>query len=223
MRGCVVAFCLIAGSGMVQGENVASILARMDAAAPSFHGVSADLRMITHTAILNDDTVENGTLIMQRRSARDVRAIIDFTKQPDSREMAFVGKNVTIYYPKLLQYTEYDVGKDSNVLNQFLLLGFGSSGRELAQNYTVTLQGAENVSGQDTAKLLLVPVDPKAFQYLAKIEMWIPNGEAYPIQQQFYEPSGNYRKVTYSNIKLNPPIKGSLELKLPPGAQKQSQ
>ncbi len=50
----------------------------------------------------------------------------------------------------------------------------------------------------------------------------MPNNVAYPIQQQFYEPSGNYRNVTYSNVKLNPSIKGGLDLKLPPGAKKQS-
>src|SRR5690242_21530133 len=50
------------------------------------------------------------------------------------------------------------------------------------------------------------------------IEMWIPANAAYPIQQQFYEPTnGNYRRVTYSNVKLNPSFKGNLELKLPSG------
>ena len=51
--------------------------------------------------------------------------------------------------------------------------------------------------------------------------MWIPKDAAYPIQQQVYEPSGNYRIVTYSNVKLNPPMKGNLELKLPSGVKKQ--
>ena len=48
-------------------------------------------------------------------------------------------------------------------------------------------------------------------------------GRANPVQQQFYEPSGNNRKLTYSNIQLNPPIVGTLELKLPPGVEKQVQ
>jgi hypothetical protein len=43
------------------------------------------------------------------------------------------------------------------------------------------------------------------------------------VQQQFYEPtSGNYRRVTYSNVNLNPPIKGNLELKLPSGVKRRS-
>jgi outer membrane lipoprotein-sorting protein len=57
---------------------------------------------------------------------------------------------------------------------------------------------------------------------LSKVEMWIPANSAYPIQQQFFEPSGNYRTVTYSNEKINPPMRRTLELKLAPGAKKQS-
>jgi len=34
--------------------------------------------------------------------------------------------------------------------------------------------------------------------FLEKIEIWIPPDAAYPVQQQFYEPSGNYRARTYA-------------------------
>ncbi|MGA8026044.1 MAG: hypothetical protein WB992_02795, partial [Bryobacteraceae bacterium] len=96
------------------------------------------------------------------------------------------------------------------------------SGQELAQSYTIAMDGSEKLAGKDTTKLMLVPKDPKVLQHLTKIEMWIPNDAAYPLQQQFFEPSGNYRIVTYGNIKLNPPIHGTLELKLPSGAKRQS-
>jgi outer membrane lipoprotein-sorting protein len=117
---------------------------------------------------------------------------------------------------------DYDVGKNSDVLNQFLLLGFGSSGKELAQSYEISAAGTENVAGVETTKLLLLPKSPGVKERLSKIEMWIPANAAYPIQQQFYEPSGNYRQVTYSNVKLNPSIKGNLELKLPSGVKRRS-
>jgi outer membrane lipoprotein-sorting protein len=107
------------------------------------------------------------------------------------------------------------------VLNQFLLLGFGSSGRELAQSYQISLEGTEKVAGKDTTKLLLVPKDPKVKEHLTKIEMWVPNEAAYPIQQQFYEPSGNYRVVSYSNVRINPSMHGILELKMPGDVKKQ--
>jgi outer membrane lipoprotein-sorting protein len=213
--------CMLAGAVALPAESVDSILSRMDQAAPLFHGVSADIHMITYTAIIGDKTDENGTLKMQRK-AGTVRAIIDFSGQTDAREIAFLGNIIRMYYPKLKMYQDYDVGKNSNVLNQFLLLGFGSSGKELAQSYEISAAGTENVAGVETTKLLLLPKNEGVKQRLSKIEMWIPANAAYPIQQQFYEPSGNYERVTYSNVKLNPSMKGNLELKLPSGVKRRS-
>ncbi len=213
--------CMLAGALVLPAESVDSILSRMDQAAPLFHGVSADIHMITYTAIIGDKTDENGTLRMQRK-AGTVRAIIDFSGQTDAREIAFLGNIIRMYYPKLKMYQDYDVGKNSNVLNQFLLLGFGSSGKELAQSYEISAAGTENVAGVETTKLLLLPKSEGVKQRLSKIEMWIPANAAYPIQQQFYEPSGNYERVTYSNVKLNPSMKGNLELKLPSGVKRRS-
>lgn len=213
--------CMLAGALALPAESVDSILSRMDQAAPLFHGMSADIHMITYTAIIGDKTDENGTFKMQRKGGA-VRAIIDFSGQTDAREIAFLGNIIRMYYPKLKMYQDYDVGKNSNVLNQFLLLGFGSSGKELAQSYAISAEGTENVAGVETTKLLLLPKSEGVKQRLSKIEMWIPANAAYPIQQQFYEPSGNYERVTYSNVKLNPSIKGDLELKLPSGVKRRS-
>jgi outer membrane lipoprotein-sorting protein len=128
---------------------------------------------------------------------------------------------VRFYYPKLKLYQDIDVGKSSDVMNQFLLLGFGSSGKELMENYEITSEGSETVAGQETTKLMLEPRSAHAKETLIKVDVWIPQGVAYPIQQQFFKPSGNYVTVLYSHIKLNPPIKGTLEFKLPAGTKKQ--
>jgi outer membrane lipoprotein-sorting protein len=203
-------------------QTVEAVLSRMDQAAPKFKAMSADVEMVTYTAVISDKTVENGTLYMQRLSPSNVRAKIDFSKQQDARIIAFLGKIVRIYYPNLNQYQDYEVGKNSDVLNQFLLLGFGSSGKELSQGYEITAEGPEKVAGQDTTKLLLVPKDPKMQERLNKIEMWVPNSAAYPVKQQFYEPNGNYRQVMYSNVNLHLPMHGELDLKLPGKVKRQS-
>ena len=214
--------CALAVAMVVRAESVESILSRMDKAAPQFRGVTADVRMVTYTAIISDKTEESGVLKMQRKTGA-VRAIIDFSGQSDAREIAFLGNVVSIYYPNLKMVQDYDVGKNSDVLNQYLLLGFGSSGKELAQAYDISVQSTENVAGVNATKLLLLPKNDSVKTRLSKIEMWIPGGDAaYPIQQQFYEPSGNYRQVTYGNVKLNPSIKGNLELKLPSGVKRRS-
>ena len=222
MKILFLAVGLLALGADVRAESVQAILSRMDQAAPSFHAMSADVDMVTYTAILSDNTTEKGTLKMQRLKGGDVRAIIDFSGETDARVIAFLGKIVRIYYPKLGSYQDYLVGKNTQVLNQYLLLGFGSSGKELASSYNITMEGAEDVAGRSTTKLLLVPKEAKVKERLAKVEVWIPADAPYPVQQQFYEPSGNYRKVTYTNIQMNPQMAGTLQLKLPSGVKKQT-
>jgi outer membrane lipoprotein-sorting protein len=220
MKTFLLGLCL---ASLSVAQSVDQVLARMDKEAPSFRSMSANVEMVTYTALLGDTTDETGTVEMQRLKPGDVRAVLTFSGgQSASPWLGFEGKTLRIYYPNLNTYQDVPVGKNSDVLNQYLLLGFGSSGRELAQAYTIKFLGIEKVAGVDTSKLLLEPKDPNVKQRLQKVLIWIPNDGANPVQQQFYEPSGNYRKVTYTGIKLNPDIKGTLELKLPPKAKRQT-
>ena len=214
MKTPVFAICLLSVVTCSHAQSVDAVLARMDKAAPDFHGMSANVEMVEYKTILDDATHESGTLEMQKPAKGNTRAILTF---PD-RTIGFLGKVVRIYYTKLNTYQDVaEIGKNGDLINQFLLLGFGVSGQDLAKNYSITMQGTENVSGQDTSKFLLVPKDPDVKQRLAKVVIWIPDTVAYPVQQQFFEPSGNYRKVIYSNITLNPPNQGTLEIKMRPG------
>ena len=42
------------------------VLARMDRAAPAFKGLSANLTSVTHTAVINEDDTEKGTILLKR-------------------------------------------------------------------------------------------------------------------------------------------------------------
>jgi len=222
MKNFIFALFLACAAGsVVNAEPVRSILARMDQEASAFHSLSADMVLNTYTAVLKDTTKETGTLKMQRQGPGKLRAIMDFTAGSDARTIAFLGKMVEVYYPNLKQVDEYAIGKNTDVLNQLLLLGFGSSGKELEQNYEVTAEGTEKVGAQDTTKLLLIPKDKKLLEKLQRAEIWMPVGGSSPVQQQFYEPSGNYRQVIYSEIVRNPRFQGTLELKVPPGTSRQ--
>lgn len=216
-------FLLVLSLPSVNAEDVNAILSRMDASAPTLRSMSADIKMVTVTAIIDDRLTETGTLKMQKKKSDSVRAVIDFSALKDgARVIGFFGKIVRIYYPKADYYQDYEVGKNSNVLNQFLLLGFGSSGHDLAAGYTIAADGTEKLAGIETTKLLLTPKDSKVAEHLSKIEIWIPKGESNPIQQQFFEPSGNYRIVTYSNLHLNPAMPQDLDIKMQKGTQKHS-
>jgi outer membrane lipoprotein-sorting protein len=222
MRILSAVFCLLASLAFVRADSLSDILARMDRDAPAFHGLTANLVMDTYQKIIDSHTEENGSLQMQRSNKGEVRAIIAFTGN-SARTIGFQGKSARIYYPAIKQYQDVSLGSNAAVVNQFLLLGFGSSGKELARSYKIAEEGEEKVAGQSATKLLLIPNDPGVLERLTKVELWIPDNGSNPIQQMFYEPSGNYRKITYSDIRLNPIINGTLELKVPKDAKKQRQ
>jgi outer membrane lipoprotein-sorting protein len=222
LRTFLGGFCLLASALICGAEDLASILQRMNAQAPTLHSMTADIQMLTYTKVIDDKITEDGVLKMQKSKNGAIRAVVDFSGLKDSsREIGFFGRIVRIYYPNAKYYQDYEVGKNGNLLNQFLLLGFGSSGDELAKSYTISPEGMDKIVGISSTKLLLIPNDPKVKEHLARVEIWIPEGQSNPIQQQFYEePSGNYRKVTYSNMKINPSIKGALEIQIPAGIEK---
>jgi outer membrane lipoprotein-sorting protein len=213
--------CALLAAARLPAEDLQAILTRMDEASPTFKAMTADVQTTTFTKVIDDTTVQSGKLTMQRLKGKGTRAILDFSGEKDSRVIYLFNNTVRFYYPKLKLYQDIDVGKSSDVLNQFLLLGFGSSGKELMDNYQITSGGNETIAGRESTKLSLEPKSANAKETLIKVDVWIPKGEAYPIQQQFFKPSGNYVTVLYSNLRFNPAIKGTLEFKLPAGTKKQ--
>jgi len=189
----------------------------MDQGAAAFHGMAADVVMVTHTAILDDNTTENGTIKMEK-SKSGTEALIDFTSETNRRTIAFLDKTIQLYFPKLNLVQIYKLGRKANLLDQYLLLGFGTSGKDLTKGYDVKMEGTEQISGQDASKLVLVPKAAGVKEQLSKVEVWLPANSGYPVQQKFYYTSGNFRLATYTNFQLNPSM-GAIKLNAPPNAK----
>ena len=94
-------------------------------------------------------------------------------------------------------------------MDQFLLLGFGSSSKDLESAYTIRVAGAETLAGQAATHLELTPKSKEVLQHLTKVDLWISDATGYPVQQQFRLPGGDYRMVTYTNVKINPDLPDS--------------
>jgi outer membrane lipoprotein-sorting protein len=70
--------------------------------------------------------------------------------------------------------------------------------------------GNEDLSGVRTAKLDLIPKSAKIRNTFQHIYLWIDPARGISVQQQFFEPSGDYRLTKYSNIQLNQKISDSV-------------
>jgi outer membrane lipoprotein-sorting protein len=202
------------GAAATTPESLENVLGRMDRAAASFKDMSADVRWLQHTAAINQDAVDIGTILL-KRSKHDIRMRVEFTA-PDRKSVALQGHKLEIYYPNRNEVEEYDTGKYREMLEQFLLIGFGTSGKELAAAYTMKVLGNETVEGQPSVHLELIPKSAEMLKNLKKLEMWIADTNLYPAQQKFYLLGGDYRLVTYTNLKVNTGLRDAdLALKLP--------
>ncbi len=192
-----------------------AVLAKMDEAAMEFRSMTGKIRKVTHTAVINDDSVESGRIHLKRQGRRGIRLLVDIS-EPDPKSYALQARKAEIYYPKIQTVQEYDLGKQGQLLDQFLLLGFGAPTRELMDSYTLRVTGEEMVAGQKTARIELIPKSQKVRQHLSKAELWISLENGQTVQQKFYEPSGDYRLATYTGVKWNPDLPDSaLGLQLP--------
>ena len=192
----------------------------MDKAANDFKSMTAQVTYVTHTDVLNEDDTETGTVTMKKVQPGEVQGLVEFTS-PDRKTVTFEKRRVQEYLPKINTLQVFDLDKHGEQLDKFFMIGFGTSGTELAKDYDVTVLGTENWQGQPAIHLQLIPKVAEARQYVQKMELWIPEqGDPYPLHEKILEPSGDYRLVTYSDLKINPPLQpDALQLKLPPGVQ----
>jgi outer membrane lipoprotein-sorting protein len=202
-----------------RADTLPEILARMNADSLKFKGVVAQLTRIEYIAVLKEPSEEKAVLTLLKNK-NSITALLDY-KSPDVKDILFRDGKVNEYLPKLNLIREYDLGKYSSVVNQFVTLGFGASGKDLQKNYKIDLRGAEilKIADKDVkvTKLELTPRAAEAMQYMKKIEFWIPDGASYAVQLKIYQPSGDTNTAIYSDVQINPPSLNdhSVELKTP--------
>jgi outer membrane lipoprotein-sorting protein len=176
-----------------------SVLKQLDAHAADFQSLTADLERTKVTVVVDDKSTESGQIWVRR----DDKMRIEVT-QPDARTILRDGDNFYIYNPKIHRVEEYNLGKKKSVVDQFLLLGFGTSGSSLKESYAITLQGEETLDNRKVVKLELLPKTEEVRKQLSKIQLWLDETSCLPLQQQFFETgSGDYFIIHYRNINRN--------------------
>jgi outer membrane lipoprotein-sorting protein len=204
-------------------EALQALSARMDKAANEFKAMTAQVTSVTHSDVLNEDSTETGTVVMQKLQPGEVQGLVNFVN-PDPHTVTFEKRHLRLYYPKIKTLEVYDLDERGEQLDKFLMIGFGTSGTELAKDYDMKVLGTEAAKGDAgarTIRLQLIPKSTEAREYLKSVELWIPEqGDPYPQREKILQPSGDYRLVTYGDLKINPALKpDALQLKPPAGVK----
>jgi outer membrane lipoprotein-sorting protein len=189
---------------------------QMDDAARDFRSLSADVERTKVTVVVNDRSTETGTI-----RVRGDKMLLQLNA-PEARTVLRNGDNLYLYNPGLQRVEEYNLGKNRGLVDQFLLLGFGTSGGELRKSYHVTLEGEPTIDDRRTVELELTPKSAAVRKQISKVDLWLDLASMLPVQQEFVETgSGDYSIVKYSHIVKNGNIPDSVfKPHWPKGTQK---
>lgn len=198
-------FC--AGFGQKTSDSQASlglesVLNQMDAAAAQFRSAEADFVWDQYQKVVNETDTQKGKIYFRRTGKGETQMALNVTS-PDQKYVLFTDGKLRMYQPKIDQVNEYDVGKNRDEVETFLVLGFGGRGHDMQQQFHVKYDGPETIDGVQTAKMELTPKDPKVRNMFDRIIIWEDPKLGISLKQQAFEPSGDYRIATYTNIKLN--------------------
>jgi outer membrane lipoprotein-sorting protein len=186
--------------------DLKEILSRMNETAKHLKTVSSDLEYTKVTVLVNDRSTEYGELYF--RKSKNPEILLKFEK-PDPKVILFRKNKAEIFLPKTNQIQEYDLQRHSGLVQQFLLLGFGTDSDDLKKSYDVKFTGEEQLGGDTAAVLELTPREQSVASQLSKIQLWISEESWLPLQQKFFEPGGDYLLTHYTSVKVNRAIPSS--------------
>lgn len=221
MKLPIAVFALLGVAVLPAAETLGAVQARMDKSAAEFAAMSARVKKISYTAVIKDSAAESGTFIIKKVKPGDVRVRMEIDK-PDARSIALSRKKYEIFLPKINTVQEYDLTQYGRLVDQFLLLGFGTPVRDITKSYDMVVTGTETIDGKQTTRVELRPKLASVKEHLKLVEIWIPMNDGNPIQQKFLQPSGDYTLSTYMDVKINPLLKDAdVQLTLPKNVKRE--
>jgi outer membrane lipoprotein-sorting protein len=195
-------FTVARGAAQNPAWTLADILKQVDRGAKEFQSLTADVERTKVTVVVNDHSTESG----QIRVRRDSKMRIDLTS-PDPRTILRIGDKLYIYNPKIRRVEEYDLGQHRALLDQFVLLGFGTTADNLRKSYLMSVEAEETFGSQKVVRLQLTPKDDEVRKEISRIDLWLDESTWIPAQQKFFETgSGDYFIIRYTNVTRNVPI-----------------
>ena len=199
------------GAETVSRENgrplkLKEVLRRMDEMSGRLKTLSASLQYTRVTVLVGDKSTEYGEIFFRNRKGPQI--LIQF-KDPNGKTVLFGKNKAEIYLPKMNQLQEYDLGDHHGMLEQFLLLGFGTQSDKLQKSYNLKLLGEKELDGDAVVVLELTPKKAEVLDRIQKVTLWVSEESWLPIQQKFHEPSGDYTLAKYGSVKVNRYLPGS--------------
>jgi outer membrane lipoprotein-sorting protein len=214
LASSLLLFAAAPGPRPADSGNLDAVLKKMDTAAAGFRTAQAEFEWDLYEKVIDEvDDIQTGT-IYYRRAGKEIEMMADVKKagsdlnklKTEPKFVLFSKGKVRMYQPRPDQVTEFDLGKNRADLETYVVLGFGGSGQDLVKTFDVSYVGPETIEGIATAKLQLVPKSEKVRNTYKQIFLWIDLERGISVQQQAFQPDGNYRLAKYRSVRVNEKI-----------------
>src|ERR1700743_1272093 len=146
----VVAALLLSAAppkAQVPDAHLATVLAQMDKASADFKGARADVSQEYYERVSRDTTTETGSVYFERKGNWTQMGLA--MRNPDGKTkhqvIEFKDGTLRIFDLHDNQIRVIKAGANQGTAETFLTLGFGGSGKALAQAWDITDQGAETL------------------------------------------------------------------------------
>lgn len=187
-------------------DDLARVLHELDVSAANFHSTTADFQFDTYqTDPIPEKDTQRGVAYYERKAAAFQIAahINEMNGKPSPRIYTYSGGVMRLFEPLMDQVTSF---KSASKYESYLLLGFGASGKELADKWDIKYLGPETLDGVKTEKLELVAKDPSVRKTIPKVTVWMDTSRAVSLKQVWDQGQGQSRVCVYYNIKVNQPL-----------------
>lgn len=201
-----MAFALLPARGARAAETLDTVLHKLDVAAANFHTTSADFEFDSVSTLpIYDKDVQKGTTFYKREGTTFQMAahIREVNGRPVPKDYTYSGGVFRLYEQKPNQVTTLT---KLNQYQSWFMLGFGASGKDLADKWQIKYLGPEKFDGLTTQKLELVAKDATVRKNIQKVTVWMDTDRGISLQQIFDEGQGQTLTCHYQNIKLNQPL-----------------
>jgi len=161
---------------------------------------------IVNSAADGDEVDRNTGTVFIRKDGR-----IRFNSDNGSRTIIVDNKKVSIHNAEESIVSEYNLSRDKSRLEPFVRLGFSTTGKELKDDYLITIIGEEQLGDTRTLVLELTPKRDSVRATVRQVRLWIDQSSWMPRQQEFSSTSdGSKVLITYTgmarNLQLNPDL-----------------
>jgi outer membrane lipoprotein-sorting protein len=199
-------FVLVSSTAAVAADRVDHILKELDSAAARFQNAAADFDWQTvQTEPISDTATQSGTIYFTR-SGDDLRVSVHIrsvNQRPAPKVLGYSNGSVTLYEPLTGDFRVYRPSQQQEPLVDILLLGFGSSGADLARKWDITFIRQEILGGVKCEILQLIPKNRELRKHLRSATVWLDASRGVTLKQILDEHQGMQRLCLYTNLEMN--------------------